>query len=826
MNHTTRFALRLALSLADPATAEGLAERLRPELPAVLADRFGLPKEMIEELLGGDAAQMRAALFIEPGEWLLGAAELGDPAVGRALWYAVFRDDEDDRRRAMNHVPGLPAALLDAADLTDPRWYEDDGLFPVLCNERVGSSLVPLLTSGFPGVNVVGLALFGVHLPPPVVVDACIGLLELWGSTEPFTQLLELAEEIPALESGHPWLSELLRQAIDAPDPESLLRAHRPEGEWADPEHLRAMLELRYGDGPAVRPDGLDWDLIRREHERLPLGKAPGHSGNYGPGLLRLTRWEGCPADLVRESFRHNAYQTAWQAADLPFEFLAEAAADDIPLSHVLKRGIGEGRLSPHRVLTELTPAADILRALPYDHEPTRKAVADLVAPLGADPVNWLTYYDRMRRFPRNSVAALVADVTGPASRKKRCTSWPRPRKAQFPPGHTPEESRAAFLGMLECAPEEVQIAVVPSLDPLAVQQFLLEGNPSPAVRDAVAAAHGLPAQLAMAAGAVREEKLEYLLDLDEPAVDAQLFRDHFLDRSERARLLAGRLRGGGIRPVSGELLAELDGLVISQDRDMLLAGLESGDLNVARRILDRLRLYLPAGRLRLLSAVWERGGPDAVREILAMNRLPVTLRRWTEKLLDVPDGLERLRARLAEEAAPERLAAYLTRPGDRPDIRLNRLLSEGMELPWPALVTAHRAGPLSADLVTTLVTERPDCPRELLLAGLANAPERWGSWIEAALRNGSLTLEDLLDHTAPAEAALDLLHRYRYGHPDDRFPDEMWRPVRERAAALVREHLGTDVEAWSVFLRLLPTFVGTLPELAATAGAVTRVPA
>lgn len=148
------------------------------------------------------------------------------------------------------------------------------------------------------------------------------------------------------------------------------------------------------------------------------------------------------------------------------------------------------------------------------------------------------------------------------------------------------------------------------------------------------------------------------------------------------------------------------------------------------------------------------------------------------------------------------------------------------MEPPWPALVAAHRAGPLSADLVETLVTERPDCPRELLLAGLGNAPGRWESWTDAALRNGSLTLEDLLDHTAPAEAALDLLHRYRYGHPDDRFPEEMWRPLRDRAAALVREHLGTDIEAWSVCLRLLPTFVGTLPELAATAGAVTRVPA
>ncbi|MFE1173013.1 hypothetical protein [Streptomyces sp. NPDC058773] len=824
MNHTTRLALRLALRHADPATADQLAERLRPELLALLADRFGLPKGMVDELLGGDAAQMRAALDIEPAEWLLGAAELGDPAVGRALWYAAFRDADDDRRSAMRHVPGLMATLLQAADLTDPRWYDEDGLFPVLTAQRVGPALVPLLTGGFHEVNVVGLAVFGVHLPPPVVLDACLHLMALHGSTEPCTHLLELAEEVPALTTGHPWLPDLLRKALDAADPEALLRAHRPDGEWTDPDHLRALLELRYGDGPAERPEGLDWDLIRREHDRLPLGKAPGYSGNYGPGLHRLTQWEGCPADLVRESFRHHAYGTARQAADIPFELLAEADADDLPLSHLLQHGIGEGRLSVHRVLTELTPAAAVLRALPYDHEPTRKAVAALLAPLGADPVNWLTYYDRMRRFPRNSVAALVTDVTDPRSRKRRCTSWYRPRKAHFPPGYTPEASRAAFLAMLECAPEEAQIAVVPHLDPLAVQQFLVEGNPSPTVRDAVASAHGLPALLAMAAGHLCEEKLAYLLDLDEPMVDALLFREHHLGPSERARLLAGRLRGGGTRPVPAELLAELDDLIINQDRDRLLSGLESGDLNVARRIMERLRLYLPAGRLKLLIAVWERGGPDAVREILAMDRLPVTLRRRTEKLLDLPDGLQRLRARLTEEAAPERLAAYLIRPGDRPDIRLNRLLAEGMDLPWQALLEAHRATPLSADLLDTLVTTRPDCPRELLRAALAHAPKRWGSWTDTALRKGSLTLEDLLNHTAPADSALNLLHRHRYANPDNRSPEETWHPVRTRATTLIHDHLTTSPEAWPVFLRLLPTFAGTLPELAITAGAITRV--
>lgn len=827
VNHTAHFALRHALGLVEPATAEALAERLRPELLAVLADRFGLAEEMVEELLSADAEQMRAALTIAPEEWLVGAAELGDPVVGGALWHAVFRDSEGDRRGAMIKIPDLLATLLRAADLTDPRWYDEDGLFTVLCQEPAGLRLIPILTSGFLGLNIGGLAVFAAHLPPPVVLDACLSLLELWGTTEPFTMFLGLLEDMPSLDPGHPWLPDLLRQAIDAPDPESFLQEHRPAGEWTDPDHVRTMLELRYGDAPSGKPDGLDWELIRREHERLPIGKAPGnsgHSGTYGKGLLRLTQWAGCPADLVMESFRKEPYETVWHAAELPLELLAEAEAREISLSHTLTRGIREGRLSLDRVLTEMTPAADVLSALPYDHEPTRKAVADLVAPLGADPVNWLTYYDRMRRYPGNSVVGLIVDVTDPASRKKRCTTWYRPRSAKFPADHTPENSRAALLGMLECASQEAQIAVVPYLDALAVQQFLVKQNPSSAVRDAVVAAHGLPAQIAMAAGCPRDDKLEYLLDLDEPAVDVQLWRHASLTRSERARLLAGRLRRGGTRPIPEELLAELDDIIISEGRALLLAGLESGELSVARRVIGRLRLYLPASRVRLLIAVWERGGPDAVREILAMDRLPVTLRRQTEKLLDAPDGLERMRARLAEEAAPHRLAAYLIKSGDRPERRLKRLLSEGMELPWPALVAAQQADPLPEDLLKVLVEEHPDCPRELLLAGLGNAPVRWSGWTASALANGSLTLEDLLTHTAPAEAAVDLLHRFRYGHADGRFPEKNWQPVRERAAALTREYLDTDIEAWSVCLRLLPTFIGTLPELAATAGAMTRV--
>ncbi|ARF55279.1 hypothetical protein [Streptomyces gilvosporeus] len=828
MTHSPHFTLRLALGLADPDTADALAARQYPEVLALLSDRFGLPEEMVEELLGADPAQMRAALAIDPEEWLLGAAELGDPAVGRALWDAKFRNDAGQRWRAMHKIPGLLTAVLAAADLGDPRWHDDDGLLPLLYQVSKGPDLVPVLTSGFPGLTAGTLVGCAAFLPPPVVVDACLDLLEIWGGTEPFAKVLALLEETPVLDLGHPWLPDLLRRALDAPDPAALLREHRPGGQWEDPAHLHALIALRYGSiasVPPQKPDGLDWDLLWREHERLPISRRGMYRGRVWPNTL--IQWEGCPTDVVKDKFHADPDATIRTVTELPFEVLTEPCDREVSLDLLLGRGIREGWFPLDRVLTEVSPAPEVLRALPYDHEPTRKALADLLAPLGTDPVNWLTCYAALRRAT-GTVAELIADVLTPRPRKKRHTSWPQPRKAPAS-GARSQGARAAFLGLFRCASQEAQTAVVPHFDAMAVQQFLRECGPSPAVRDAVVAAHGLPASLMMTGGRIDADTMDYLLDLDEPAVDVALFRRYDLPRPERERILAGRLRGGGIRPVSGELLAELDKVIVHQDRDWLTAGAASGDLRVVRRVLERLRLYIPATRLRLLVAVWERGGPDAVREVLAMDRLPVTLRRQTEKLLDAPDGLEQLRARLAGEADPDRIAAFLAKPGGRPEKRLAQLLGEGVEPPWAALVTAHRATPLPEDLVEALV-ELPGCPGELLRAGLG-APGRWrnwNSWIEPALKDGTLALDDLLTHTAPAELAYDFLLRcLEERHSGESWTtDEDWRRLRERTAALAREHLGADAEGWAVCLQLLPAFAGTLSELLATAGAMTRMPA
>ncbi|WP_327689357.1 hypothetical protein [Streptomyces tubercidicus] len=819
MTHSSAAPLRLALRLAAPDTADALAERQRPALLAALSDRFGMPEEMIETLTGPDGAALRAALDADPEAFLIQAAGSGDPVIAPAVWKARYRIGTGRTRRARD-LPDLLPAILGAADVTDPRWEAEDGLVALLLKEATPVELLPALTGPFPQLISYTLVRLSRFLPLPVALDACVALVQLAGG-EGLLAFADGVEQAPDFDPGRPELLEVMRAAAADADPEAFLRERRPAGEWTDPASLRALMRVRIGVGVVAKPAALDWELVRREHARLPFGTGRS-SGNH---LSQLTRWEGCPDDLVMECFRADPWSTSQIAAGLPFEALVgpEVAAGRVRFDEALGRGIRTGRLPVDRVLAEVAPAAEVLSALPYDHEPTRKTLAGLLGRLGTDPVNWLTCYARMGRAG-GSVAELIEDAAWADSRAKRSTTWPRPLEAVFP-ATPPEASRAAFLSLFQCASEEAQIAVVPHFDPRAVQHLLVYGDPAPAVRDAVFAAHGVPAQAAQAATtALSPEKLAYLLDLDEPQVDANLFFHCRLDDGERERMLAGRLRGGGTRDVPEELLRAMRETNLGHYRSRLIAGLESGDPGVARTLVERLRLRLPAARLRLLAAVWERGGPDAVREILAMDRFPVTFRRQTEKLLGLPDGLERLRVRLAEEEDPAKLVAFLSKPPGYGSSQLHKLTSEGIPLPWPELIAAHRSGALAAAPAEDLA-ERPDCPREMLLALLPHAPEigRYNSsWLQLALRRGALTPEDVLTRAAPANRAL--AHLLRLLNSAERPADR--QELGTRAAALTAERLGTDPETWAVCLQLLPTFAGTLTELCASAGATVRRPA
>lgn len=813
MNDTSRSTLRLALSLADQDTADALAGRRRTTLLAALSERLGLPAELVGELLGQDPGRFRAALAVDPVEWLTGAAELGDPVIGRALWDAEYLAPEGHRARAVLEIPDLLETLLCAADLSDARWYDEDGLIFAIQEQAHGPLLIPVLTSGLPGLVLSVLVGYAQYLPPAVVVDCCYSLWDLWGGTEPFTRILDLYAEKPDLDPGHDWLPDLLRGAVRAADPEAYLRERRPEG-WEDPEHLLAILTVRFHDGPSQRPEGLDWELVRREHQRLPLDGPPRHWWWIPSPLVRLAQWEGCPTDLVLASYRERASDTVQAAAPTLRAALDKGALEPADLQpfdlwHLMREGVVDREWPLHA----MTPAEKVLSCYPMNlDEEALKALRHLLDPLGTDPANWLTFYARLGRA-KGSVAALVAEVLA-TDPEHRNTRWPRPQEARFPLRH-PSGARATFLRTLAYLAEEVQVALAPFLDVRGAGQLLAFYGVSPRVRTALIAPHGQAAQRALAYGRQRtEEELEYLLDLDDPQVDAELFRRRWLDDAERERMLAGRLRRGGTRPVPAELLTVLDEMPLADHREKLLIGLDSGDLGVALRVLGRLRLHLPSSQLRVLVAVWERRGPDAVRDLLALDRLPKTLRRRTERLLEEPDGLRQLRAHLAEETSPARRLAYLTAAPAQARTRLRRLRGEGVRPPWPELVAAHAAGPLPTPLLTALA-EQPDCPPALLRGALAALPKDGAEWLGSALEDGRLTREDLLLHGAPADAAVAALWRYT----EDRSQPATWRPVLRRARALTREHLGSDARAWSEALHRLPTFAGTLPELLAAVG-------
>ncbi|MFI9046452.1 hypothetical protein [Streptomyces sp. NPDC053427] len=793
-----------ALRLADPATADALAERMRPEVLAALADRLGLPEDAVETMTRWESSGRRRAMTEDVGEFLLRAVGTGDPEIARVLYVERYR-----------RVPWVLSAILAAADPADARWYAENGLVPCVLKDADGLALEPALRGPFPELVRHAVVRLGRELPLPVVLDACRHLAGLSGAAG----IEKLADGVEASgdELCHPGLAELLRAAAAAPDPAGRIRESRPAGEWTDPAHALALLRVRLGEREVEQPAGLGWDLIRREHDRRPLATWSAREQRYVPCLSVLVGWEGCPDALIMESFRDRPGVVAGTGAPLPFEAVA-GLWNDPRWRHpgeLVRPGIRAGRLPVDRVLNELTPAREVLDMLPYDHEPTRKAVADLLAPLGTDPVNWLTFYARMGRADGTAVD-LVADAVSTTSRKKRNTTWPRRLDAVFPVT-APGESRAPFLQVLQCVSEAAQLALVPHLDARAVQHFLVYGDPAPAVREAIVAAHGVPA-LASCASSRRlpAAEVERLLDLDEPAVDANVFLHCSIDQPERERLLAGRLRGGGTRAaVPQELLDALDEINLGHYRHWVIAGLESGDLGVARKVVGRLRLQVPAARLRLLIAVWERGGPDAVREILAMDRLPATLRRRTEKLLDAPDGLERMRALLADEESPVALTGQ----------PFQKLLGDGIPIPWPAMADALRDGRLPDGAARTL-SAVAGCPREIQVAALRTTPvpqlprhRRSDTWPQKALAHGTLTVEDVLTHAAPARAALDhLVHAVTSSPPS---PDR--QALRALITALTEDHLGGNVEAWAVCLQLLPTFAGTLTELISTAGAVAQ---
>ncbi|MFI8182594.1 hypothetical protein ACIF70_19060 [Actinacidiphila glaucinigra] len=183
--------------------------------------------------------------------------------------------------------------------------------------------------------------------------------------------------------------------------------------------------------------------------------------------------------------------------------------------------------------------------------------------------------------------------------------------------------------------------------------------------------------------------------------------------------------------------------------------------------------------------------GPDRSRRL----KVPADLSHYPAPELALPSGPEALTAvlRAVTGMSQGRAAALLVGRED-----------------WAAVAGADREQPLPGYARWALAI-RPDCP-PALRTQFGTHRKFTNRLRDAGVVDGPAV------YATGTRPARDVLRVLAMGH---------WAfPLRLAEAAealrpLVRAELGGNTEAWAVLTQLLPTFTGTLPELATTAGAI-----
>ncbi|WP_331765843.1 hypothetical protein [Embleya sp. NBC_00896] len=794
---------------ADPVCHAALVDRLAARVEAGLRADEPMPAELADAVLARGEVRLWAALAGNSHTRLavrLALARLGEPEVSAVLYSRAGRagDAEADAVRA---------AVLDAADACDRRWYRPKGFVDeLLCDARDDRGIAAL-RAPFPEVLTHTLLALGPDLPPAVLLEGCRRLRRI-GGDDAVAAFAGAAGERNDL--GHPELRNRWGDAAEASAPPTALDRLLPGmrraagGSGTRPTAAAGRGVDRPGRGHAGPADRtatafselaeIDWELIRREHARRPFP---------GPALATLTVRADCPDDLYDAAVREEPY-TVFDVSPRvpPLEVFTASGMDasDRSWADGLAKGLRAGTLDPVRVLAEAAPAHAVLGCLPSDVRAVRAALADLAARLGDSPAAW-TALCRGGGKTGGTPVDLVTSVLA-------ANNAPLPARPAMPGAAEPAPEDFAFLVLFEHAAPEVRNALVAVLDRRAVQQLLMPGAADTGLRRRIRAEHGPAAALAQAslveqpADAVAE-----LLDLDDPNVNTALYRFGPITDAQRARILAGVDRTGrpGAVQVSIHVLADLRRNEERRREERFRLAALSGQPRVLREMVAQGIPRTEVGRLRALAVLWERAGREEVAALVAKTDLR-TLRgcRGTpvpggadtvaRQALAAPDGPALLRARITGPAALDRMIAAL-RNGDE---GARDVLEEWDPPPWDALIAEQTISGWSTHVLRGSL-EHPDCPRELSVAGLRHGMlrEDGGGWAEAHLRDGRLTVRDVAAECRLVPRALRLFARFEADHP-----------VTAELGALLRERLGTAVEAWLVAVRLAPEFHGTLGEL------------
>lgn len=579
------------------------------------------------------------------------------------------------------------------------------------------------------------------------------------------------AEDVVAL-AGNPHLTaRQLAWLLEAGGEDIRRKAFDPDQPL--PFSARTLAEMRAEAEGEASPDGSD--TSGAAHGGVP--------GNVADGAWLRIREADCGADeAVRLLAAHpEVAYTARVRAD-PAPGWRSRHADLRPLLHdpdvprsssaeiapAVESALALGAVDPAALWTRMSPAlvaVQVLAKLTREHAAqfARESDADamlrplLARTLGTKPEAWAALAARLARA-EVPLSVLLDEIASSPDGATRAAPTVITASAKVRP------ALLFLIRRLDIADVE---AVLPHLDGDLVRDLIQGHVPIPAEVIELAHRSGHPVLLAKAAGHqhLRDAEARRFQAYEDPRLDRILaFNKAGVSAAVRREVLGGVSPGGGPRrPMDPELRqAVIDDPGSVEDSTLVYCG----DPALVCAALPRVGRLRRIDQLDVLLALWERGGGQAVEGVLTSVpdglAAPIVKKAQAALAAGTPDTLIAERAKLHARTKPP-----VPRPREEwdhpPDERVRKYPLEAQESrnQWLRFVD----------------------PEPLLAAGNPAAP----------------ALAALLRHCADGRAA----------------------DVRAALDAHAVRHLGSEPEAWAVFVQLLPEFAGTVAELAQVCAAV-----
>ncbi|MET7300967.1 hypothetical protein [Embleya sp. NPDC005575] len=569
---------------------------------------------------------------------------------------------------------------------------------------------------------------------------------------------------------------------------------------------------LRAGEPEPTWRRDLDWAELLAAQRAEPLPEA---------ACAALAGRADCPDALLVELYRAHPETVARTAR--PSVALLEAAAHHPghPESARIAAAAAAAGLIDERhttlVLETMAPARAAVATLA--ELPAGRPLTDLIhRHLGNSASRWATLRVTLSRH-RGTLAELLAHIADGSVPDAGATA-------------PPALSRPYRFLLYAAEPEDLR-ALLPQL-PDELLRDLLGKGPLPTHALDVALATRDPrvcATVARNAG-LDPRELGRLVALDEPSVDAAVYRNHHTPLTLRRTIASGVPRTPGRTapvPLDPRLRADL---LDCRDQRRLTPLAVSGDPELVHAALHTF----PSADVRCFAflRVWQRGGPEAVRRLVELlggsghcDQTAAVL-----EALEAPDGPSRLGTSRIPYEDPEALPRVFATTRGRNATRrlmatlvhepyvydLPRLVAQHRETPYPPepidelLRHEHTDGELGRLLRLALVnrtcgTGAEDLNREpvdrlgAVAFGRADA-----AWVNDCVDQDLLDPVRLVDTARPAGEVLRALPKLT--------PKTVAAPIQARLAELVRTHLAGHVEATVIGLGLLDSFTGTVAEL------------